>query len=114
MSEVRDGGPYADVEQLKAAEIKRAAVEGREPDFSGIPTVIPRTGFDESGQILLATADPASNNLPTADPSQLTIDVVNGSVAEEVAQEEQEATDSATENVGEITEEVDEETVFKP
>jgi hypothetical protein len=29
----RDGGPYLDLEEAKAAEIRRAVVEDREPDF---------------------------------------------------------------------------------
>lgn len=32
----RDGGPYLDIEEAKAAEVRRAAVEGREPDFSNM------------------------------------------------------------------------------
>jgi hypothetical protein len=42
---VRDGGPYADQLELVAAEKRRAAVEGREPDYgnlqptAGVPVV---------------------------------------------------------------------------
>ena len=41
----RDGGPYLDLEEAKAAETRRAQVEGRKPDYSkpgssaGIPLV---------------------------------------------------------------------------
>jgi len=36
MSDIRDGGPYLDVEQELEAERRRAEVENREPDYSGI------------------------------------------------------------------------------
>ena len=35
----RDGGPYLDVEQAKAEEVRRAAIEGREPDFTNLVSV---------------------------------------------------------------------------
>lgn len=33
----RDGGPYMDIEQAKLAEVRRAEVEGREPDLENPP-----------------------------------------------------------------------------
>jgi hypothetical protein len=33
----RDGGPYMDIEQAKLAEVRRAEVEGREPDLDNPP-----------------------------------------------------------------------------
>jgi hypothetical protein len=33
----RDGGPYMDLEQAKLAEVRRAEVEGREPDLENPP-----------------------------------------------------------------------------
>lgn len=35
----RDGGPYLDVEQAKAEEVRRAAIEDREPDFTNLVSV---------------------------------------------------------------------------
>lgn len=32
----RTGGPYLDIEQDKAEEIRRASIEGREPDFDNL------------------------------------------------------------------------------
>lgn len=54
----RDGGPYLDQEERRLAEIRRAAIEGREPDFeqapatAGTPLVTARE--------LVAMANPAS------------------------------------------------------
>lgn len=45
----RDGGPYLDIEEAKRAEIRRAEVEGREPDFENLP---PSAGI----QLVTATA----------------------------------------------------------
>lgn len=57
----RDGGPYLDIEEAKAAERRRAEVEGREPDFEDMPATagIPLV----PGPTLLATA--SVNNLPS-------------------------------------------------
>ena len=58
----RDGGPYLDLEEAKAAEIKRAAVEGREPDLDNPPA---------SAGIQLVTAGQALANAGVVNlPSQ--------------------------------------------
>lgn len=76
----RDGGPYLDQEEAKYAEIRRAAVEGREPDLenpgatAGIPLV--------NASQLLATA--TINNIPSQDGNVAISNVlVDSSVASE-------------------------------
>lgn len=57
----RDGGPYLDIEEAKAAERRRAEVESREPNFEEMPATagIPLV----PGPTLLAAA--TVNNLPS-------------------------------------------------
>lgn len=57
----RDGGPYLDEEERRLAEIRRAAVEDREPDFSyeNIPASA-GTPLVTAGE-LVRMANPASN-----------------------------------------------------
>lgn len=57
----RDGGPYLDIEEARQAEVNRARVEDREPDFDNMPA---------SAGIVLVTAGQALangtvNNLPS-------------------------------------------------
>jgi hypothetical protein len=55
----RDGGPYLDQEERRLAEIRRAAVEDREPDFDNAPATA-GTPLVTAGQ-LVAMANPNSN-----------------------------------------------------
>lgn len=57
----RSGGPYLDQEMAKAAEIRRAKAEDREPDLVNPPSG-PETRLVTAEQILLATS---VNNLPS-------------------------------------------------
>ncbi len=59
----RDGGPYLDEEEARKAEIRRAHVEGREPDLEKPPATagIPLVTSSE----LLSTA--TINNIPSQD-----------------------------------------------
>lgn len=59
----RDGGPYLDEEEAREAEIRRARVEGREPDLEKPPATagIPLVTSSE----LLSTA--TINNIPSQD-----------------------------------------------
>jgi len=59
----RDGGPYLDEEEAREAEIRRARVEGREPDLEKPPVTagIPLVTSSE----LLSTA--TINNIPSQD-----------------------------------------------
>ena len=54
----RDGGPYLDEEERRLAEIRRAAVEDREPDFDNTPASA-GTPLVTAGE-LVAMANPAS------------------------------------------------------
>lgn len=65
----RDGGPYLDIEEAKRAEIRRAEVEGREPDFENLP---PSAGI----QLVTATSllNSASVNLPSKTGSSVDSD----------------------------------------
>ena len=51
----RDGGPYMDLEEAKQAEIRRAQVEGREPDLEN-PPAYAGIQLNTAGQQIL-TAD---------------------------------------------------------
>lgn len=69
----RDGGPYLDEEERRLAEIRRAAVEGREPDFDNAPATA-GTPLVTAGQ-LVAMANPTS--IPSqeqSDPYSLAVD----------------------------------------
>jgi hypothetical protein len=57
----RDGGPYLDIEEAKRAEIRRAEVEGREPDFENLPP---------SAGIQLVTATALLNTVGVNQPSK--------------------------------------------
>ena len=58
----RDGGPYLDLEEARVAEVKRATIEGREPDFENMPA---------SAGIQLVTAGQALANAGVVNlPSQ--------------------------------------------
>lgn len=54
----RDGGPYLDQEERRLAEIRRAAIEDREPDFDKAPATA-GTPLVTAGE-LAAMANPAS------------------------------------------------------
>lgn len=69
----RDGGPYLDQEERRLAEIVRARVENREPDFDNAPATAGTPLV--SAAVLVATANPQSN------PSQLGADPLTAAVA---------------------------------
>lgn len=54
----RDGGPYLDEEERRLAEVRRAAIEGREPDLD-TPPASAGTPLVTAGE-LVAMANPAS------------------------------------------------------
>lgn len=60
----RDGGPYLDQEERRLAEIRRAAVEGREPDLDNPPATA-GTPLVTAGQ-LVQMANPTSIPSQTA------------------------------------------------
>lgn len=71
----RDGGPYLDEEERRLAEVRRAAIEKREPDFDKAPAVA-GTPLVTAGQ-LVAMANPTS--IPSqeqADPYSLAVDTL--------------------------------------
>lgn len=69
----RDGGPYLDNEERRLAEIRRAAVEGREPEFEKAPATA-GTPLVTAGQ-LVAMANPTSNPSQTEfDPGATAVD----------------------------------------
>lgn len=71
----RDGGPYLDQEERRLAEIRRAAVEDREPDFDHAPAVA-GTPLVTAGQ-LVNMANPTSNPSQfNADPYGLAVDTL--------------------------------------
>ena len=71
----RDGGPYLDQEERRLAEIRRAAVEDREPDFDNAPAVA-GTPLVTAGQ-LVNMANPTSNPSQfNADPYGLAVDTL--------------------------------------
>lgn len=71
----RDGGPYLDQEERRLAEIRRAAVEDREPDFDNAPAVA-GTPLVTAGQ-LVNMANPTSNPSQfNADPYALAVDTL--------------------------------------
>lgn len=49
----RGGGPYADIEERKAAEIRRAEIEGRRPDLEN-PGAVAGTVLVTASQLLAA------------------------------------------------------------
>lgn len=59
----RDGGPYLDQEEQRLAEIRRAKIEGREPDFEN-PGATSGTVLVTADQLL---ANQGVNNLPSTD-----------------------------------------------
>src|SRR4051812_36441489 len=63
----RDGGPYADQDERRLAEIVRAAKEGREPDFEHAPATAgtPLVTASELVRIANPTSNPSQEN---ADP----------------------------------------------
>lgn len=58
----RDGGPYLDEEEARVAEIRRAKIEGREPDLNSPPA---------SAGIQLSTADQLIRTVEVNRPSQI-------------------------------------------
>lgn len=69
----RDGGPYLDQEERRLAEVRRAAIEGREPDFDNAPAVA-GTPLVTAGQ-LIQQANPTSNpSQANADPYAYAVD----------------------------------------
>jgi hypothetical protein len=64
----RDGGPYLDLEENRLAEIRRAKVEGREPDLDN-PPASAGTVLVTAAQLL---ANNGVNNLPSTDGVNLT------------------------------------------
>lgn len=65
----RDGGPYLDVELAKSAEIQRAQVEGREPDFDTM-SLGPGTRLVTASQLVQTqgiTNIPSQSDNPAAD-----------------------------------------------
>ena len=68
----RDGGPYMDDEERRLAEIRRAAVEGREPDFENMGAV--------AGTQLVPGAYLLDRQFNNSIPSQGKVDPVTNSV----------------------------------
>lgn len=63
----RGGGPYLDQEEQRLAEIRRAKIEGREPDFEN-PGASSGTVLVTADQLL---ANNGVNNLPSTDGGNL-------------------------------------------
>lgn len=59
----RDGGPYLDEEEAREAEIRRARVEGREPDLEKPPATAGIPLVTSSELLSIATI----NNIPSQD-----------------------------------------------
>jgi hypothetical protein len=71
----RDGGPYLDQEERRLAEIVRAKVEGREPDFDNAPATAGTPLV--TAAVLTAVANPASNpSQEQADPYAYAVDTL--------------------------------------
>ena len=75
----RDGGPYLDQEERRLAEIRRAAIEGREPDFEQAPAT--------AGTPLVTASELVAMANPASIPSQAAYDPAADSV-ERLAKDE--------------------------
>jgi hypothetical protein len=71
----RDGGPYLDLVERERAEVLRAKVEDREPDFDNAPAVAGTPLV--TGPQLAAMANPASNpSQSNFDPAARAVDAM--------------------------------------
>lgn len=61
----RDGGPYLDQEERRLAEVRRAAIEDREPDFDNAPAT--------AGTPLVTAGELAAMANPASIPSQMQV-----------------------------------------
>lgn len=75
----RDGGPYLDQEERRLAEIRRAAIEGREPDFEQAPAT--------AGTPLVTASELVAMANPASIPSQAAYDPAADSI-ERLAKDE--------------------------
>lgn len=75
----RDGGPYLDQEERRLAEIRRAAIEGREPDFEKAPAT--------AGTPLVTASELVAMANPASIPSQAAYDPAADSI-ERLAKDE--------------------------
>lgn len=109
----RDGGPYLDQIEMREAEIRRAAAEGREPDFDNMigTAGVPLVTADQL--VKLHHVQPSEQDKPLMDATDVLANVDNPDVGApvmsfaSVADAEEEVTEEPEEDVV-----VEEEPVF--